>query len=160
MPELTGRVVAVCLSERKGTPKRAVEGGTLIPEFGLENDAHGGKWHRQVSLLDFGQVEAFNARGARVGHGAFGENLVVSGLDLKTIPVGSKITIAGATLEVTQIGKECHSHCEIFHRVGDCIMPREGIFAKVLIGGEVQKGDLVTVLAGEGPSAGGSPGPG
>ena len=149
MVDLSGRIVAVCLSERKGTPKRAVDACTLIPDFGLENDAHAGKWHRQVSLLDFGQVEAFNARGAAVGHGAFGENLVVSGIDLKAIPVGSRIKVGDATLEVTQIGKECHSHCEIYHRVGDCIMPREGIFAKVLTGGEVREGDAVTVLAGE-----------
>lgn len=141
-----GVIVAVCLSERKGVGKKAVDHGRLLPDFGLETDAHAGKWHRQVSLLDYGQVEAFNARGGAVDHGAFGENILVSGIDLKALPVGSKLKVGDALLEVTQIGKECHSRCQIFYRVGDCIMPREGIFAKVLAGGDVQKGDKVTVL--------------
>jgi MOSC domain-containing protein YiiM len=145
--DLSGVIVAVCLSERKGVAKKAVESALLVPDFGLENDAHAGKWHRQVSLLDYGQVEAFNAKGGEVDHGAFGENILVSGIDLKSLPVGSKLQVGPATLEVTQIGKECHSHCQIFYRVGDCIMPREGIFAKVLTGGEVRKGDQVVVAA-------------
>ncbi|MDR1308657.1 MAG: MOSC domain-containing protein [Deltaproteobacteria bacterium] len=141
-----GRIVAVCLSEGKGTPKAPVAEGLLMADHGLEGDAHAGRWHRQVSLLDHGQVLDFNRRGAGVGHGDFGENILVSGLDLKAIPVGSRLRIGGAILEVTQIGKECHSHCQIFARVGDCIMPREGIFAKVLSGGPVRAGDAIEVL--------------
>ena len=142
----SGVIVAVCLSEKKGVGKTAVESCRLVPDFGLENDAHGGNWHRQVSLLDYGQVEDFNARGGNVDHGAFGENILVSGINLKSLPIGSKLQVGPALLEVTQIGKECHSRCQIFYRVGDCIMPREGIFAKVLTGGEVRQGDSVTVL--------------
>ncbi|MDR1677393.1 MAG: MOSC domain-containing protein [Deltaproteobacteria bacterium] len=144
-PFQEGQVVAVCLSQKKGTAKTPVENATLIPDFGMENDAHAGKWHRQVSLLDYGQVLDFNKKGAQVTHGDFGENILVSGINLKTIPVGTKLTLGQATLEVTQIGKECHSHCQIFKRVGDCIMPREGIFAKVLSGGEIKAGDTVVV---------------
>jgi TatD DNase family protein len=144
--EIDGKIVAVCLSEKKGTPKQIINKGRLLVDHGLENDAHAGRWHRQISLLDYGQVEAFNAKGAAVDHGAFGENILVCGLDLKTIPVGTRLLVGSATVEVTQIGKECHSHCEIFHRVGDCIMPREGIFAKVLASGEVSPGDPVKVL--------------
>ncbi|MDR1486889.1 MAG: MOSC domain-containing protein [Deltaproteobacteria bacterium] len=136
------------MSEKKGTPKQAVESVLLKQDFGLSGDAHAGNWHRQVSLLDFGKVEEFNAKGANVGHGDFGENLLVQGLDLKNIPVGAKLKVGPTTLEITQIGKKCHSHCEIFHRVGDCIMPREGIFAKVLQGGVVKKGDAVEILNG------------
>jgi MOSC domain-containing protein YiiM len=139
-------VVAVCLSKAKGTPKAPVEGGLLIVDHGLESDAHAGRWHRQVSLLDYGKVLAFNQRGGQVSHGDFGENILVAGLDLRSLPVGSKLKVGPATVEVTQIGKECHSHCQIYDRVGDCIMPREGIFAKVLSGGEVRAGDEVRVL--------------
>ncbi|MDR2444040.1 MAG: MOSC domain-containing protein [Deltaproteobacteria bacterium] len=142
-----GKIVAICLSEKKGTAKHVIEQGRLLVDHGLENDAHAGNWHRQVSLLDYGQVEAFNAKGAKVDHGAFGENILVSGIDLRSIPIGTRLLVGSATLEVTQIGKECHSHCEIFHRVGDCIMPREGIFAKVLSPGEIKSGDAVTVMA-------------
>jgi MOSC domain-containing protein YiiM len=142
---MEGKIVAICLSEAKGTPKKAVASGRLIDNFGLENDAHAGPWHRQVSLLSFQKVEEFNKKGAEVGHGAFGENILVDGIDLRLVPVGSRLTVGPAVLEVTQIGKECHSHCQIYHRVGDCIMPREGIFARVISGGEVKNGDTVKV---------------
>ncbi|MDR1546842.1 MAG: MOSC domain-containing protein [Deltaproteobacteria bacterium] len=151
-----GKLVAVCLSPAKGTPKKAVDRVLLRPDHGVENDAHAGRWHRQVSLLDYAKVEAFNARGGAVEHGAFGENLVVAGYDLRELPVGSRLQIGPALLEVTQIGKECHSRCEIFHRVGDCIMPREGIFAKVLVGGEVGPGDDVRLLDQPGEAFGGA----
>jgi MOSC domain-containing protein YiiM len=144
--EKVATIVAVCLSEKKGTPKKAIDKVLLKEDFGLSGDAHAGNWHRQVSLLDYGKVEEFNAKGAGVDHGAFGENLLVSGLDLRNLPIGTKLKIGPATLEVTQIGKECHSRCQIYDRVGDCIMPREGIFAKVLQGGEVKKGDEVKVV--------------
>jgi MOSC domain-containing protein YiiM len=146
MSDPSGVIVAVCKSDVKGVGKSQVDTAKLIPDFGLESDAHAGNWHRQVSLLDYSQVEAFNAKGGEVDHGAFGENILVSGIDLKTLPVGTRLRVGPATLEVTQIGKECHSRCQIFYRVGDCIMPREGIFAKVLTGGDVRKGDPVTII--------------
>jgi MOSC domain-containing protein YiiM len=147
--DANGVVVAVCLSPRKGTAKRAVESARLVPDFGVEHDAHGGNHHRQVSLLSHDQVETFNSRGGDVDHGAFGENILVRGIDLKTLPVGSKLRLGPATLELTQIGKDCHTRCHIYYRMGDCIMPREGVFAKVLVGGEIRSGDQVTVLAAE-----------
>lgn len=118
----------------------------MVEGFGLKNDAHGGNWHRQISLLSFEKIEDFKNRGGDVIDGSFGENIIVSGIDLRNLPVGTIIKINEAVLEVTQIGKECHSHCEIFHRVGDCIMPREGIFTKVIKGGFIKEGDTVTVL--------------
>ena len=109
-----GRVVNVCISEKKGTQKHPIDEGEFIVEFGVKDDAHAGKWHRQVSLLSFERVEEFNARGAGVKPGAFGENLLVEGWDLKTIPVGTKFRCNDVLLEITQIGKECHHGCEIF----------------------------------------------
>ena len=129
---LTGTVKAVCTSEKKGTEKQAVERIHVCPNHGIDGDAHGGNWHRQVSLLSYDKVKAFNQRGANVGHGAFGENLVVEGVDFKTLPVGSRFLVGTAELRMTQIGKECHSHCAIYKRMGECIMPHEGVFAEVL----------------------------
>jgi MOSC domain-containing protein YiiM len=146
MSSSSGEIVAVCLSPKKGTAKRPVAEGLLIEDMGLKNDAHAGKWHRQVSLLDYGQVLDFVAKGGQVVHGDFGENILVSGINLRTLPIGTKLQAGPATLEVTQIGKECHSRCQIYYRVGDCIMPREGIFAKVLKGGPIKAGDEVNVL--------------
>ena len=140
-----GRVRAVCISEKKGTAKRNVGKCNFLEDFGLENDAHGGKWHRQVSLLSYEAVEAFRARGAQVEDGASGENLLVEGFDFKSFPVGTIFTCNDVVLELTQIGKKCHSECEIFKQVGDCIMPREGVFARVLHGGTIQTGDELYV---------------
>lgn len=144
-----GKVVAVCISEKKGTAKKNVGSARLIENFGLEKDAHAGKWHRQVSLLSHEEVEKFRARGAKVADGAFGENLLVEGYDFKTYPIGTIFTCNDVVLEITQIGKKCHSECEIFHQVGDCIMPREGVFARVLVGGEIKVGD--ELILGEKP---------
>lgn len=141
----TGKVVAVCISEKKGTQKTEVPSITLVPDWGIEGDAHAGKWHRQVSLLSIEKIDAFRARGADVDNGAFGENIIVEGFDLRTLPVGTKFRIGDALLELTQIGKECHEHCAIYHQVGDCIMPREGVFAKVLKGGMIHPGDEIIV---------------
>ena len=105
-----------------------------------------GKWHRQVSMLSFEKIEAFREKGADVDFGAFGENLVVEGFDLSKVPVGTKFQIGEAILELTQIGKECHSHCAIYKVMGDCIMPREGVFTRVLKGGEIKAGDEITML--------------
>lgn len=141
-----GRVVAICISEKKGTQKKQVPEAALREGWGIEGDAHAGNWHRQVSLLAAEKVREFRDRGAKVDDGAFGENLVVEGYDLRNIPVGTRFEVGEAVLELTQIGKECHSHCAIYHAMGDCIMPREGVFAKVVKGGQVRPGDEVKRL--------------
>ncbi|MDR1874578.1 MAG: MOSC domain-containing protein [Synergistaceae bacterium] len=144
---IKGTVVAVCVSGVRGVKKDEVGGRVRIVDgYGVERDAHGGDWHRQVSLLSREKVREFNERGGEAGNGDFGENLLVAGIDLSALPVGTKLRVNDALLEVTQIGKECHRHCQIFDRVGDCIMPREGIFARVLSGGSVGKGDVVEVV--------------
>lgn len=140
-----GKIMAICISEKKGTQKSRIETAELITDFGIEKDAHGGKWHRQVSLLSYETIEAFKARGAEVKDGAFGENLVVSGIDLIHLPVGTLLRSGNVLLEVTQIGKECHSHCEIYKKMGECIMPTNGIFTKVLQGGTLKAGDEINV---------------
>ena len=141
-----GKVLAICISEKRGTQKKEVSEGKLRENWGLEGDAHAGTWHRQVSLLSFEKIEEFRQRGAEVDFGAFGENLVVEGLDFSRMPVGTRLRIGESLLELTQIGKECHSHCAIHQAMGDCIMPREGVFAKVLHGGNVKPGDTVLQL--------------
>lgn len=142
---LTGIIKAVCISEAKGTEKHPVDEVRLVANFGLENDAHAGTWHRQVSLLSAEKVDEFNARGGDAAIGAFGENILVSGIDLRMLPVGSLVYAGDVVLKISQIGKECHSHCQIFQRVGDCIMPREGIFATVEHGGVLRAGMMLTV---------------
>ena len=180
MQEQKGKIVALCISEARGTVKHAVPQVKLIKDYGIEGDAHAGHWHRQVSLLSAEQVEAFNQRIACSNtqilekaklatldakesnniaepgetekaiiepaiEGTFGENILVSGIDLRQLPVGSTLTAGAVILKLSQIGKECHSHCQIFHRVGDCIMPREGVFATVEQGGELTTGMEITV---------------
>lgn len=147
----SGVVKAICISPERGTEKQRIPEGHFITGFGIEGDAHGGNWHRQVSLLSYDKVEAFNQQGAAVEDGAFGENLVVAGIDFSTLPVGTRLMAGTAVLEMTQIGKECHSHCNIYKRMGDCIMPREGVFAKVIKDGTIRPGDVMEV---EPPSAG------
>ena len=117
----------------------------VLEDFGLEGDAHAGKWHRQVSLLSHDKIEAFRAKGADVIDGAFGENLVVSGIDFRALPVGTHLVCNDVELEMTQIGKECHSGCAIYQKMGECIMPREGVFAKVLHGGTISVGDTLKI---------------
>ncbi len=141
-----GKILAICISEKKGVQKEPVDEATLIEDWGIEKDAHGGKWHRQVSLLSFEKIEGFRTKGAEVDFGDFGENLVVEGFDLRQVPVGTRFQIGEAILELTQIGKECHSHCAIFHAVGDCIMPREGVFTQVIKGGKIKTGDTIEML--------------
>ena len=141
-----GKIMAVNISEKKGTQKKNVHSARLMEEFGIEKDAHAGKWHRQVSLLSGEKIDAFRAKGAEVEDGAFGENLVVEGIDFAKLPVGTRFRCGEVVLELTQIGKECHSHCEIFKRMGECIMPREGVFAVVLRGGTIQKGDTIELV--------------
>lgn len=146
-----GEIKAICISERRGTAKHPVETARLLEGYGIEGDAHGGNWHRQVSLLGLEKIEDFRKRGAKVEFGAFGENIVAEGIDFRRLPVGSWIGMGEAVLELTQIGKECHTHCAIYHSVGDCIMPREGVFARVLKGGIIRAGDRVEVLERETP---------
>ena len=141
-----GRVIAVCISEKKGTQKKEVPSVKLVPDWGIENDAHAGKWHRQVSLLALEKIEAFREKGADVDYGAFGENIVAEGFDFRTLPVGTRFRRGDALLELSQIGKECHTHCAIYHQVGDCIMPREGVFTVVLRGGTVKAGDEIEMI--------------
>lgn len=126
-----GKILAICTSPRRGTLKTPVPSAVLTPEWGIVGDAHGGSWHRQVSLLSAEKIEAFRQK-LWVDYGAFGENLVVEGFDLATLPVPSFFAIGDAVLEMTQIGKECHSDCAIRRQTGDCIMPREGVFARVV----------------------------
>lgn len=141
-----GKVIAVCISPEKGTQKTNIRRGVFIEDYGIEGDAHAGKWHRQVSLLSYEKIEAFRARGAVVEDGAFGENLVVEGIDFKTLPIGTRFQCNDVVLELTQIGKECHHGCEIFQKMGECIMPREGVFAIVLHGGEIKVGDNLEII--------------
>lgn len=142
-----GKVLGICVSEKRGTQKKEVNEAVLKENWGIEGDAHAGDWHRQVSLLSFEKIEAFRERGADVDFGAFGENLIVEGYDLRRLPVGTRFRIGEAVLELTQIGKECHSHCEIYKKMGDCIMPREGVFTEVVKGGRIRKGDAVEMEA-------------
>lgn len=142
------KVIAINISEQKKTPKNTIEEGTLIENFGFENDAHAGKWHRQVSLLAKESIE--KAKGMRTDglcHGMFAENITTEGIVLYTLPIGTKLKIGdSAVIEITQIGKECHDGCAIKELVGQCIMPKEGIFGVVLTGGKVKAGDEITVM--------------
>ena len=148
-----GKIMAVNISEERGTQKKNVHSARLIEDWGIEHDAHAGKWHRQVSLLSYEKIEEFRKKGAPVDEGAFGENLIIQGIDLRHLPVGTRLACGEVLLEVTQIGKQCHNGCEIFRLMGDCIMPREGVFTRVLKGGTIRVGDDLRIQAEE---AGGS----
>ncbi len=144
-----GRIEAVCISKRRGEVKRAVAVGILQRDFGLEGDGHAGPGHRQVSILATGSIARIKAVIPELEHGAFAENLVVSGLDLSGAQVGDRLKVgATAVLEVTQIGKECHNACVIREKTGDCVMPREGLFCRVIAGGPVTAGDPAVLTAG------------
>lgn len=140
------RVVSLNISSKKGVKKTPVETFNLKEDFGVEGDAHSGKWHRQVSLLGIESIEKARSWGLNVNPGDFAENITTEGIDLPAIPLGSKIEIKDVILEVTQIGKVCHVQCEIYRQVGKCVMPTEGIFAKVLKGGVIKKGDLIRII--------------
>ncbi len=142
---MQGVIEAVCVSKEKGTEKHPVDAAHLTAGHGIDGDAHAGPWHRQVSLLSREKVEEFNRLGAQVTDGAFGENLLVRGIDLRCLPVGTVLATEQVELRLTQIGKECHAHCAIYRRVGSCIMPREGVFAEVIRGGMVAPGDVLRV---------------
>lgn len=142
-----GKIVAVCTSPEKGMRKKNVEQGVLVEEHGLAGDAHAGNWHRQVSLLAMESIRKMRDQGLDVGPGDFAENLTTEGIDLPGLPVGTRLKIGPEALaEVTQIGKECHNRCAIYYQAGDCVMPREGIFVRVLRGGQVSAGDHIQVV--------------
>jgi MOSC domain-containing protein YiiM len=142
-----GIIKAVCTSPKKGIRKKNIGEGLLIKEYGLKDDSHSGPWHRQVSLLANESVNKMRAKGLDVGPGDFAENLTTEGIDLVSLPIGTKIKIGTESVgEVTQIGKECHAHCAIYYQAGDCVMPREGIFVRILEGGPVKVGDAINVL--------------
>ncbi len=146
MEDKTGRIRAICISEKRGTPKYVTDEAELREDYGIVGDAHAGFMHRQVSLLPYEAAEKFREKGARVEDGAFGENILTEGLDLKSLEVGSLIFLGSCVmLEVSQIGKVCHDRCAIYKSMGDCIMPREGIFARVLKGGHIKTGDGIRV---------------
>ena len=145
-----GKINAICISERRGTSKKFVGSAAFVTEFGIDGDAHAGDWHRQVSFLGQAEIDAFKARGAQVEAGAFGENIIAEGFTFKELAVGTRLRSGDVFFEITQIGKECHAHCAIYNQVGDCIMPREGVFARVLHGGKISVGDELE-LAGKIP---------
>ncbi len=142
--KINGRVVAVSVSDRKGVKKSNVETVRLMEDHGLENDAHAGKWHRQVSLLAMESIKKIRNKGLDVGPGDFAENITTEGIRLWALPIGKRLKLGrDAVAEVTQIGKECHSRCAIYHQVGDCVMPREGIFVRILRGGIIEPGNTI-----------------
>lgn len=142
------RVVAVNISDRKGVIKTPVDMGEFQTDLGLKGDAHSGNWHRQVSLLAQESIDKMSAKGIlELTSGKFAENLTTEGIELFTLPVGTRLEIGEVLMEVTQIGKECHRGCQIMKMVGDCIMPREGIFAKILRNGVIRPGDEISLLA-------------
>ncbi|MDY6046313.1 MAG: molybdopterin-binding protein, partial [Anaerobutyricum sp.] len=141
-----GTIKGICISHIRGIQKSEVAEADLKVDWGIVGDAHAGNWHRQVSLLSYEKIQEFKEKGAEIVPGAFGENLIVEGYDFRNLPVGSRLAIGEAELEITQIGKECHNHCEIYKAMGDCIMPRDGVFAKVIKSGHITLGDTITLL--------------
>jgi len=139
-------VKAVCISEKKGERKKPVESVELRENHGIVGDGHAGEWHRQVSLLAEESIEKMRKLGLDVDSGDFAENITTSGIDLVSLPVGSRLRVGATLLEVSQIGKECHTRCAIYHQAGDCVMPKEGIFAKVITGGMVRPGDEIKTV--------------
>lgn len=147
--KMKGKILAVCRSEKRGTVKSEIGEGLLIENFGLKDDAHTGKWHRQISLLGVESIDKMQSKGFKIKYGDFAENLTIEGIVLHQLPLGTKLKVGeNVLLEVTQIGKECHSDCEVRKKIGDCVMPREGIFARVLKGGKAKVGDDIEVLTG------------
>lgn len=143
-----GTILSVNISDQKGEKKHSIGGCRLREGYGLENDGHAGDWHRQVSLLAKESIDKIRAKGIAIADGDFAENLTTQGIVLHTLPVGTRLHVgAQVVLRVTQIGKVCHERCAIFAQVGDCVMPREGIFAEVLQGGEIRAGDAIEIIA-------------
>jgi MOSC domain-containing protein YiiM len=141
-----GIVVAACTSEKTGIRKTPVPTVELRQAHGIVGDAHAGPWHRQVSLLAMESIRKMQAMGLNVGPGDFAENITTEGIDIKTLPVGTWLTCGNVLLEITQIGKVCHARCAIYHQAGDCVMPKEGVFARVLRGGTITSQSAIEVL--------------
>ena len=135
------KIVSIAISKKKGTRKTCVSTAHLIKDHGLEGDAHAGPWHRQVSLLAVESIAKMKAKGLSVGPGDFAENITVEGIALVDLRVGDRLRSGEALLEITQVGKECHNRCAIYYQAGDCVMPKEGVFARVLLGGTLRAGD-------------------
>jgi MOSC domain-containing protein YiiM len=142
-----GRVTSINLSEKKTVRKQRFERGTLVLDRGFEGDAHAGDWHRQVSLLAQESIDEMVAKGLEVGPGDFAENITTEGVDVMTLPVGSVVRVGDTMLEVSQVGKVCHNKCAIYYQAGDCVMPREGVFAVVRTAGDVAVGDEVEIIS-------------
>ncbi len=141
------KIVSIAVSKKKGTRKRCVEEALLVRDYGVEGDAHAGKWHRQVSFLAAESIDQAKRRGLDITFGDFAENIATTGIEWKTVPVGTRFKLGKeALVEITQIGKECQNKCAIYYRAGDCIMPREGVFAKVIQGGIIRCGDEIKLL--------------
>jgi MOSC domain-containing protein YiiM len=145
--KIKGKILAVCQSKKKGTVKKDIGLGVLIENYGLEDDAHAGKWHRQISLLGIESINKMKSNGFKIKFGDFAENLTTENINLPELSLGTKLVVGESVLlEITQIGKECHHNCEIRKKIGDCVMPREGVFARVLKGGEVKTGDCIKIV--------------
>lgn len=149
---MSAQLVAVCISKNKGERKTPVDQIELRENHGIIGDAHAGDWHRQISLLAKESIDKMRAMGLAVDNGDFAENLTTEGIDLPKLPIGTMLQIGKCLLEVTQIGKECHTRCAIYHQAGDCVMPKEGIFAKVLRGGHLNPGDWIESVDNESPT--------
>ena len=144
------KIASIAISKRKGTRKVEVDEAVLIEDHGLQGDAHAGPWHRQVSFLAAESIKKARTGGLDVSFGDFAENIATSGIDWQKIPIGSRLELGDSALvEITQIGKECHTRCAIYYQAGDCIMPREGIFARVLKGGKIRRGDTLRLLTAQ-----------
>jgi MOSC domain-containing protein YiiM len=144
---MSGSVLAVCISLNKGERKKPVPSVEFVQEHGIAGDAHAGDWHRQVSLLAQESIDKMRAMGLSVSAGDFAENITTIGIDLVSLPIGTRLSLGSTILEVTQIGKECHNRCAIYYQAGDCVMPKEGIFARVLKGGVVTAGTDILFVA-------------
>lgn len=139
-------MVAVCISKEKGERKTPVALVELVAGHGIKGDAHAGEWHRQVSLLATESIDKMRSKGLAVEAGDFAENITTSGIDLTSLPLGTRLGIGAAVVEITQIGKECHAPCAIYHQAGECVMPKEGVFARVIQGGCIESGALIHLL--------------
>ena len=141
------KIISIALSRKKGTRKKPVDQAKLLKNHGLEGDAHAGGWHRQVSFLSSESIERVRGQGLDVTFGDFAENIATTGIDWKNLPVGTRVKLGEtAEVEISQIGKECHNRCAIYYQAGDCIMPKEGVFARVLRGGTIRCDDIVELL--------------
>jgi len=144
---LKGKIIGVCVSDRKGIPKKNIGSAHLEVGLGIKDDAHSGPWHRQISLLANEAIDTMRQKGYELVEGSFAENLTTEGIDLKNLPIGTELKVgASVRLKITQIGKECHTKCAIFRKVGECIMPLEGVFAEVVESGTVKVGDTIEIL--------------